>query len=248
MGARTGLLAHSDGAVPPLLRQAVGAAPDRGRTDALVRRLYRGWTVEPGDGPCALFEAVYPPEGQAYAGSWPGVDLVCDRRFMLDRPSRLPSELVATGPGRRTVLHAMHSVVDRLAFAVWEDGRLVRSLSVSPDGGVVEDIGDRLPFELPYWAGGHPVEPWPEDEDGRLYPLPFHPLELGEEALHALLGFNVEGHPSDADGIEVLPYLVGEPGAAQRAAAAAAAAARPRRSQYYLMGPDGRPVLLGEPS
>ncbi|MGW3628080.1 DUF6928 family protein, partial [Streptomyces sp. NPDC000880] len=29
----------------------------------------------------------------------------------------------------------MHSVVDWLAFAVWEDGRLIRSLSLSPDDG-----------------------------------------------------------------------------------------------------------------
>ena len=103
MGAKTGLLAHADGAVPPLLRQAVGAAPGRERPDARVRRLYRGWAVEPGDGPCALFEAVHPPQGQAYAGSWPGVDLVCDRCFMLDRPSQLPAELLATGPDGRPV-------------------------------------------------------------------------------------------------------------------------------------------------
>ncbi|MFB7945852.1 hypothetical protein ACFC6L_13125 [Kitasatospora phosalacinea] len=172
------------------------------------------------------------------------MDVLCDRRFVLDRPSQLPAGLLASGPGRRTVLHAMHSVVDRLAFAVREDGRLVRSLSVSPDGGVVEDIGDRLPFELPYWAGEHPVEPWPEDGGDRPYPLPFHPLELGEDALHALFGFNVEGHPADVDEVAMLHYLVREPGAARRAAAAA----RPRRAQRYLMGPDGRPVLLGEPS
>ncbi|MFF4345502.1 DUF6928 family protein [Kitasatospora sp. NPDC001540] len=244
MGAKTALLAHADGDVPALLRQAVGVTPDRERTGALMDRLYRGWTVHPGDRPRALLEAVYPAQGEAYAGSWPGVDLVCDRRFMLDRPSLLPTELLATGPGRRTVLHAMHSVVDWLAFAVWEDGRLVRSLSVSPDDGVIEDIGDRLPFELPHWAGEHPVEPLPEDEGGQLYPLPFHPLSLGEDALHALFGFNAEGYPAAVDETEMLPYLVDSPGAAPRPTAAA----RPRRSQYYLMGPDGRPILIGETS
>jgi hypothetical protein len=223
MGAKTGLLVHADGAVPDRLRQAaVGATPDRQRTDALVARLYPGRRVEPGDGACPLFEATYPPQGQAYAGSWPGVDLVCDRRFMLDRPSQLPAGLVATGPGRRTVLHAMHSVVDWLAFAVWEDGRLVRSLSVSPDGGVLEDLGERLPFELPYWAGEHPVEPWPDDEDDEddePYPLPFHPLTLGEDALRALVGFTIEGFldPEDVDAEEVglLGYRFGGPGAAR---------------------------------
>ncbi len=220
MGAKTGLLVHADGAVPDRLRQAaVGTGPDPERTNALVERLYPGWAVEPGGGPCALFDAVYPPPGQAYAGSWPGVDLVCDRRFMLDRPSRLPAGLGATGPGRRTVLHAMHSVVDWLAFAVWEDGRLVRSLSVSPDGGVLEDIGERFSFELPYWAGERPVGPWPDDEDDEPYPLPFHPLELGEDALRALVGFTIEGHldPEDVDAeeVELLGHRVGAPAAAR---------------------------------
>jgi hypothetical protein len=51
----------------------------------------------------------------------------------------------------------MHSVVDWFAFAVWQDGRLKRSLSLSPDSGVLEDIGAKLPFEEPYWSGKHPA-------------------------------------------------------------------------------------------
>jgi uncharacterized protein DUF6928 len=68
----------------------------------------------------------------------------------------------------------MHSVVDWAAFALWEDTRLVRSLSVSPDTGVIESIGA---------------------------PLPFGPLGLGEEALRALFGFVYEGErrPGDLD-------------------------------------------------
>lgn len=53
----------------------------------------------------------------------------------------------------------MHSVVGSLAFAVLgEDGRLVRSLSLSPDSGVIENIGGPLPFELAYWAGDRPAD------------------------------------------------------------------------------------------
>lgn len=95
-------------------------------------------------------------------------------------------------------LHAMHSVVDWLAFAVWEDGRLLRSLSLSPGSGIIENIGDPLAFERPYWAG----------EDEKPYPLPFHfhPLELGEEALRALCGFVLEGRtePGDIDASAVV--------------------------------------------
>ncbi|WP_406216066.1 DUF6928 family protein [Streptomyces canus] len=55
--------------------------------------------------------------------------------FVVGVPSRLPEHLVTPSAGGRLVLHAMYSVVDRFAFAVREDGRLLRSLSLSPDSG-----------------------------------------------------------------------------------------------------------------
>lgn len=113
-----------------------------------------------------LAESTHPPEGITYAASFPGVDLVCDRRLMFYRPSELPAYLLKAAAGRRVILHAMHSVSDWLAFAVWEEGRLRRSLSLSPDGGIVENVGDPLPFEAPYWAGDRAMED---------YALPFHP-------------------------------------------------------------------------
>ncbi|MER5476031.1 hypothetical protein ABT026_03430 [Streptomyces sp. NPDC002734] len=200
MGAKTGVLVYADGDVPPLLRQ-VGAA-DPARTTAMMRRLYPGWEIEEcqaDEGAC-LSTGVYPPEGTAYAAAWPGLEVVGDQRVMIDRPSELPEYLVAASAGRRLVLHAMHSVVDWLAFAVWEDGRLVRSLSLSPDSGIIENIGEPLPFEVPYWAGDRPADvvPWP-DEDEEPYPLPFHPLDLGEDALRALCGFVQEGMPEPDD-------------------------------------------------
>ncbi len=197
MGAKTGLLVYADGEVPGLLRQ-VGTA-DLARTSDLMRRLYPGGEIEPSEG-AELWDGVYPPKGTAYAASWPGVDVVGDQRVMIDLPSQLPEHLIAASVGRRLVLHAMHSVVDWLAFAVWEDGQLLRSLSLSPDSGIIENIGEPLPFERSYWAGERPADviPWP-DEDEEPYPLPFHPLELGEEALRALCGFVLEGHPEPDD-------------------------------------------------
>jgi hypothetical protein len=98
----------------------------------------------------------------------------------------------------------MHSVVDWFAFAVWRCGRLERSLSLSPDSGVLEDIGAKLAFERPYWAGEHPaVEP---DED---YPFPFHPLDLGEAALAEFFGYQLEGFMEnllEADEIALMRY------------------------------------------
>ncbi len=243
MGAKTGLLVYADGEGPGLLKQ-VGAA-DLDQTSAMMQRLYPGWAIEAAAG-SNLGDGVYPPDGRAYAGSWPGVELVCDRRVMVDHPSQLPEELVAASAGRRMVLHAMHSVVDWLAFGVWENGRLVRALSLSPDSGILENIGEPLPFELPYWAGERPAEvvPWPDREQP--YPLSFHPLEMGEDALRTLCGFTVEGRPEagdvDADAIDLHGFLVRDPNgpdpAAKEAALRAAVAAMgPPRT--YVLGPDG---------
>lgn len=134
---------------------------------------------------------------------------------MTDTPSHLPEHLVSAGAGRRLVLHAMHSVVDWLAFAVWEDGHLLRSLSLSPDRGVIENIGTPLPFEQPYWSGDRPADVIPRpDEDEEPYPLPFHPLELGEEALRSLYGFVQEGYPEpddvDAATVRLLGFCFGD--------------------------------------
>lgn len=98
----------------------------------------------------------------------------------------------AVRPDPAEAIDLVRGVSDWLGFAVWEGGRLVRSLSVSPDAGVRENIGEPYDFELPYWAGEHPVG---SAISGDRYPLPFHPLELGEEALRGLFGFIIEGLP-----------------------------------------------------
>jgi len=131
----------------------------------------------------------YLSDKSVIAGCTPGLGIVVSAEVAMDRPSELPRKFIAEKG--TTILHAMHSVVDWFAFAVWEDGVLIRSLSVAPDDGVIEDIGARLDFEKPYWDGLHPaVDPGEELDD---YPLPFHPLELGEAALREFFGFQMEG-------------------------------------------------------
>lgn len=244
MGAKTGLLVYADGHVPELLRQVDTA--DLDRTTAMMRRLYPGWEIEECGG-SDLGNGVYPPIGTAYAASWPGVDVIGDQRVMIDVPSELPEHLVAASAGRRLVLHAMHSVVDWLAFAVWEDGRLVRSLSLSPDSGIIENIGEPLPFELPYWTGDRPADivPWPGEEE-EPYALPFHPLDLGEEALRALCGFIQEGRPQPddvvAEAIELYGFHVRDPHGPDRAEQEAAlrrAVEAMQPPRVYTLGPDG---------
>jgi hypothetical protein len=244
LGAKTGLLVYADGDVPGLLRR-VGAA-DLDRTVTMMRRLYPGREIEQCEG-TNLWNGVYPPEGTVCAASWPGVEVIGDQEVMIDAPSELPEHLVAASAGRRLVLHAMHSVVDWLAFAVWEDGRLVRSLSLSPDSGIIENIGEPLSFELPYWAGDRPADviPWP-DEDEEPYPLPFHPLELGEEALRALCGFVREGRPEpddiDTGSIRLHGFRVRDPHGpdpAEREAALQRAMEAMGPPRFFSLGPDG---------
>ena len=132
-----------------------------------------------------------PDDDQIIVGSFPNVAVVAAKEFGIDYPSRLPRHFLDHAPHRHVYLHAMHSVVDWFAFAHWSDGKLIRALSLSPDHGVIEDIGTRLEFEAPYWAGQHaPLDP---SEDPDSYPFPFDPLDLGEAALATLFGYQLEG-------------------------------------------------------
>jgi hypothetical protein len=173
MGAKTALLAFTDDDIRPALRGATRS--ELAEAEALVHRAHPGYAVEAmREGRLSGWECP-PDDDTTCATILAGAELLCDRRFMLDRPSGLPQHLLALGAGRRIIMHAMHSVVDWLAFAVWEDGALVRSLSLSPDQGIIENIGDPYDFELPHWAGEHPVKLMPGWPSQGPYPFPFHP-------------------------------------------------------------------------
>lgn len=233
MGARSALLAFTDGDLPSVLRDAAesGAA----EAEALVRAVHPAREVRPAAG-ITLLDGVNPPPGVTYAAVFPGASILSDTRFRIDLPSALPEHWRTAVPSRRVFLHGMDSTVDWLGFAVWEDGVIVRSVSVSPGDGVRENIGEPFNFERSFWAGRRPVDVTPA------YPLPFHPLELGEEILRALFGFVIEGRRGaddiDADAVPLHGFQVTDPAGADQAArdaafehfkqnAAAAAAALP---------------------
>jgi hypothetical protein len=247
MGAKTGLLAFCDGDIRPALLGA--SRSGLAEAEAVVRRVHqdyvqRGYTVEAvGD---SSLDDCYPPDDHTCVTILAGAELLCDRRFMLDRPTELPEHILSLGAGRRVILHAMHSVVDWLAFAIWEDGTLVRSLSLSPGDGILENIGEPCDFEVPYWAGEHPVVPDPDWLDEDPYPLPFHPLDLGEEALRGLFGFILEGRPEpdDIDPFEVHMHefrVSDRTGReqAEREAAMRQAIAQMGSPRRFRLGPDG---------
>jgi len=136
-----------------------------------------------------------PDDDEVVAGCFPGLRIVGSAAFAIDFPSTLARHYVEAMGTRDVYLHVMNSVVDWFAFAHWRDGRLVRALSVSIDGGVLEEHGERLPFEQPFWRGDHPLGD-PDDPADEL--VPFHPLELAEAALEALFGYVLDGW-SDCD-------------------------------------------------
>jgi hypothetical protein len=254
MGAKTALLAFVDGDLPAALKEASrsqggGLSPGgsnptgAGEAEAVVRRLSPGYEVTPIRSG-TLFDDCYPPDDVAFAAVMPGAVLLCDRRLVAAAPSELPDHLLAEAAGRRILLHSMHSVVDALTFAVWEDGELIRSLSVSPDTGIVENVGEPYPFERPYWAGEHPAtSTFPGHGP---YPLPFHPLDLGEEALRALFGFVIEGRPQrddvDADAVGLHGFRVADPTGGEqedREAFMREVMSRMAPPRMYRMGTDG---------
>ena len=198
------MLVYSDGDA----REALARKPalDRDATAKFVAKLFPGEKLKPiGDGDLCYTN---PPDNEIYAGCFGDVSVVAAAEFGIDYPSRLPPRFIAAGGGGTVTLHAMHSVVDWFAFARWTGGRRVRSLSLSPDSGILEDIGPKLPFEEPYWAGKHSA--LCEEEDQADYPFPFHPLELGEAALYALFGYHLEGPaistPVEPESIPLVKY------------------------------------------
>ena len=137
-----------------------------------------------------------PPDDEIRVGCFSGVSIVAAKEFGIDHPSKINPRFLGADRGANITLHAMHSVVDWFAFAHWNSGNLVRSLSLSPDSGVLEDIGAKLTFEEPFWSGKHPAIE--EDEGESQYPFPFHPLELGEAALKEFFGYQLEGMIEDS--------------------------------------------------
>lgn len=189
MGAKTWMLVIADANA----REALSAKPslDREATWKLAAALFPDEKLDPiGEGD--LFNTC-PPDSELVIGCFPGVSVIAAKEFGIDHPSKLAQRFIAAGGSGIVTLHAMHSVVDWFAFAQWVDGRPVRSLSLSPDDGIIEDIGQHLAFEEPYWSGAHPAVEGDDEE----YPFPFHPLDLGEAALKDLFGYQLEGMIDD---------------------------------------------------
>lgn len=236
VGAKAGILAVGDQDFAESLRKYPRA--DAERTAVLVAEIFPGYQVEPVQG-WPLEESTYPDADVVYALSAPDIDIMCDQRFQLYKPSELPAHVLDVAAGRRVALCEMHSVDDSFGYAVWANGELARSLSLSLPHGIVEDIGQPLDFEQPFWARRQ------DAVDRHPGALGFHPLDLGQQAMRSLFGFALEGEPApsdvDASQITMLGYRVTDPTGTEQAAREAALRefmqTHERRS--YRIGPGG---------
>jgi hypothetical protein len=184
MGAKTWMLVYSDGNVAETLKK--NSQLDRDKTIKLTKELFPKENLEQiQDGDLSY---TCPPDDIIYSGYFSGVLIIAAKEFGIDFPSKLSYSFLNQKYGKTIHMHAMHSVVDWFAYAVWKNGNLERSLSLSPDNGIIEDIGEKLAFELPYWKGEYPAVD-PKEE----YPFKFHPLDLGEAALSEFFGYVLEG-------------------------------------------------------
>lgn len=207
MGAKTWMLVISDGDPRPLL--ASQPALDREETRKVAAALFPKEKLKPLEDGSLM--STSPPDDEIRIGCFPGVVIVAAKEFAMDHPSKITVRFLEYAGSRTVHLHVMHSVADWFEFAVWRNAKLERSLSLEPYSGIVEDIGQRLPFEAPYWDGAHPaVAPANMVDAESPYPFPFHPLELGEAALREFFGYHLEGpvDPSllDPESIPLLCY------------------------------------------
>lgn len=190
MGARAWFAAVFD--EDPKRVLARGPSADRAASLALTRRwLPKARLAELSDG---YLNMLCPDDGQIVAADFGGLRIVAHDDFSIDHPSTTELSRLGAGEGTSTFVFATHSMADWCAFALWRDGRLVRALSLSPGRGVSEDVGEPLPFEAPFLDGRRDLTPI---EGEPAYPFRFHPIELGQAAMAAVLGFALEGRSGD---------------------------------------------------
>jgi hypothetical protein len=190
MGAKAWFIAYFDDDPKAVL--ANGPELDRDASRQLVQRLFPDITLS--DTVDGHLDFLNPPKNQVFVGCYGELRIVAHDERAIDYPSKVDRRWLDPTLGRTAYVHVTHSGADWFAFSLWRKGKLVRSLSVSPDGGVQEQIGNPLSFEAPYWGGQFSVE---VDDDREPYPLAFHLLDLSEASMLQHLGFQFEGNSND---------------------------------------------------
>jgi len=180
VGLNLALLVYSGGS-PPDVRHPV----DRDLPGVSSILFPRTAYVHVGRGP--LDENAFPERGSFCVGAFESGLVLSTRDAYLFNPTKLDRRYLRPALGRTVTLLTQRPTYDMFAFARWEDGHLLRSISVNPVGRVWESVGQPEAFEAPFWEGRFPPPVG--------YPLPFHPLDMSQAALHSTLRLNAEGPP-----------------------------------------------------
>jgi hypothetical protein len=200
MGAKTWMIVYSNGDIPNIWQKNL--SPRKENLKNILHSLFPKENFS--DAELGSLYFTCPGKGEVCIADLGEMLIVSTDEVAIDYPSKIPEKFIDHSNYKYIYLFAMHSVVDWFAFAIWENKKLIRSLSLSPDSGILEDIGNKLPFELDYWQGKlRAIDP--DDTDD--YPLPFHPLDFGECTLLNLMGYQFEGDESlnkvDPEAIEI---------------------------------------------
>ena len=97
----------------------------------------------------------YLSDKSVIAGCTPGLGIVVSAEVAMDRPSELPRKFIAEKG--TTILHAMHSVVDWFAFAVWGQRRHAAFMAGGYRSGSGQIRGTRRPPDLSRLRSGGPT-------------------------------------------------------------------------------------------
>src|SRR5512140_3562623 len=119
MGAKDWMLAYCETDPRAVLRSS--PTLDHAAARAAAERLHPGRTLTAVPD-STLGDDSQPDDELIYVGAFSGLTLVCTGIAALDQPAQLPRSVIAAIPASRLYLHAMHSVVDWFAYAMWTDG------------------------------------------------------------------------------------------------------------------------------
>lgn len=170
--------------------------PNQNAALAIARQLHPGNEFESlGPHPLSIAATVQP--GYLFIGAYDNICVVCSAELSTYVPSELPDSWLLSPPAHRTFLVSSSPDRARGSFALWENGQLSRSFSALPTD-IVENLGIPQTWELPYWAGEHPLR-YPPGVLPDPQSLPFHPQQFAEAANAEWLGFRYTGTPHNGD-------------------------------------------------
>ena len=197
MGAKTSIIIQSTDS--PIETLSNSPVLDRKRSLEIAESLFPEYILKPVND--ESLSSVYPADDILLVGNFGDTTVIIARELACDKPSEMyPGYILDSGT---TTLHCSHSYSDWFAFGHWVDGKLRRSLSISSEDATMEDEGERMGFEKPYWDGEFPLFEEGEEEEAADYPFIFHPIDLGDAAMLYFLGFEVEGNEA-----KINPYNI----------------------------------------